>query len=201
MLPSDVEKATQTLAYFASKEGGSIDKMKALKLAYFADRYHLRNYGRPVIGDVYFAMKRGPVASTVKDVAEQSDYLPADATAYVDQFLIPAKGTPQVGVKAAPNLGIFSETDREALKFAFETFGHLDAWQLSELTHEYPEWKRHEAALESHSRVEMQYVDFFEDPDRPVSVFERDPFEADREMLDILKEVFVEDRDAAAVLD
>lgn len=45
-------KATQALNFFARKAPGhSINKMKALKLVYFADRYHLRKYGRPVVGD------------------------------------------------------------------------------------------------------------------------------------------------------
>ncbi len=56
-------KATQALNFFAAKAGGKINKMKALKLVFFADRYHLRKYGRPVVGDEYLAMNYGPVAS------------------------------------------------------------------------------------------------------------------------------------------
>ena len=61
-------KATQALNFFAQRAGGSINKMKALKLVYFADRYHLRKYGRPVVGDEYLAMNYGPVASGTKDL-------------------------------------------------------------------------------------------------------------------------------------
>src|SRR5438309_84841 len=68
-------KATQALNFFAQRAGGSINKMKALKLVYFADRYHLRKYGRPVVGDEYLAMNYGPVASGTKDLAEMSDFL------------------------------------------------------------------------------------------------------------------------------
>lgn len=46
--------------------------MKALQLVYFADRYHLRKFGRPITNDEYFAMPYGPVASGAKDIAEGS---------------------------------------------------------------------------------------------------------------------------------
>ncbi len=39
-LKFDYKKATQALNFFAIKCGGKIDKMKALKLIFFADRYH-----------------------------------------------------------------------------------------------------------------------------------------------------------------
>lgn len=61
------KKAAQTLNYFAIKNGGEIDKLHALKLVFFADRYHLRKYGRPITNDQYWAMRFGPVASGVKD--------------------------------------------------------------------------------------------------------------------------------------
>ncbi len=45
-------------------------------------------------------------------------------------------------------------------------FGSFDQFKLAELSHEYPEWKKHEAALssESSSRVKMSFSDFLEDP-------------------------------------
>ena len=53
------KKATQALAYFAEKSGGTINRLKGLKLIYFADRYHLRKYGRLITNDTYFAMDNG----------------------------------------------------------------------------------------------------------------------------------------------
>lgn len=55
-------KAAQALNYFAIQNGGEIEKLQALKLIYFADRYHLRKYGRPITNDQYWAMNFGPVA-------------------------------------------------------------------------------------------------------------------------------------------
>ena len=67
------KKATQALNFFARAAGGKINKMKALKLIYFEDRYHLRSYGRPITNDTYFAMKFGPVASACKDLLNENE--------------------------------------------------------------------------------------------------------------------------------
>ena len=60
---------------------------KALKLVFFADRYHLRQYGRPVTNDEYMAMEFGPVPSGCKDLAEMSDYLDTHERSYAERFL------------------------------------------------------------------------------------------------------------------
>src|SRR5947209_4648782 len=82
-------KATQTLNFFARQAGGSLNKMKALKLVYFADRYHLRRFGRPVVGDEYLAMTYGPVPSGTKDLAEMSEFLGEEEAGYGRAFLQP----------------------------------------------------------------------------------------------------------------
>ncbi|HEY5791796.1 MAG TPA: hypothetical protein VIS74_00765, partial [Chthoniobacterales bacterium] len=65
------------------------------------------------------------------------------------------------------DLEVLSETDQEALEFAWNQFGNIEKFQLADLTHRYPEWKRHEAALiaKSVSRVPMAYEDFLLDPE------------------------------------
>ena len=88
----DYQKATQSLTFFAEKEGGRIHKMKALKLVYLADRYHLRKYGRPITNDEYFAMPYGPVASGVKDIIEMSDFLGAEEKFMKGEHYFPCFG-------------------------------------------------------------------------------------------------------------
>ncbi len=44
------------------------DFHKLFKILYFAERAHLSEYGRPITGDNYVAMKDGPVPSNVYDV-------------------------------------------------------------------------------------------------------------------------------------
>lgn len=158
-------KTTQGLNFFARSSGGSINKMKALKLLYFADRYHLRKYGRPITNDEYFAMNFGPVASGGKDLAEGSDFRPDVEKAYASQYLDPVSRLEVASLKEI-EMPVFSDTDSEALAFAWETFGGYDQFALAETTHAYPEWKRHEPALQGgvNSRVKMSYRDFLDDP-------------------------------------
>jgi uncharacterized phage-associated protein len=158
------KKATQELNHFALKEGGQINKMKALKLIYLADRYHLRKYGRLVTNDIYFAMSYGPVPSGVKDIAEGSEFLGEREKDYTPQYIITIDNLTLKSVNSVDE-SVFSDSDIEALDFAWEKFGHLDQFELAELTHEYPEWKKHKQTLEIDSRVQMYLEDFLEDPD------------------------------------
>jgi uncharacterized phage-associated protein len=166
----DYRKATQALNFFATAAGGKIEMIRALKLVFFADRYHLRKYGRPVINDTYFAMKLGPVPSGVKDIASKSSFVDETEAAYAERFLSTSEPN-QVATIAPVDERTLSATDLEALEFAWGNFAY--AWGnfahrkwICEITHAYPEWARHEAELRSGmaSRVEMDYRDFLEDP-------------------------------------
>lgn len=162
-LEFNYKKAVQAINYFAIKESGRINKMKAIKLIYFADRYHLRKYGRLITNDEYFAMSYGPVASGVKDIAEMTSFLGEKELEYASIFLnVPDKYNIESVNHNLEN--IFSKSDLEALAFAWEKFGQMTEFQLVELTHEYPDYKKHKPKLEAYSRIRMDCVDFYEDP-------------------------------------
>lgn len=164
----DYKKATQALNYFISKEGGVINKMKALKLIYLADRYHLRKYGRLITNDTYFAMSYGPVPSGVKDIAEASElFLGYEEMKYSSKYIEPIDRLTLKSIDSVDN-DIFSKSDIEALNFAWKHFGHFEQFELSELTHKYPEWKRHEKSLELDSRIQIHLEDFLEDPENDI---------------------------------
>ena len=160
-------KATQALNYFARKAGGRINRLKALKLVFFADRYHLRKYGRPITNDRYWAMSYGPVPSGTKDLAEQGEFLGQLETQYVARFIQPfSSDTHAFESVAEIEYDVFSKSDLEALEFAWSQFGKYDGFRLAEMTHDYPEWQRHQAAIDSGeaTRLPMMYDDFLNDP-------------------------------------
>lgn len=166
------KKATQALNYFASQSAGEINKLKALKLIYFADRYHLRTYGRPITNDRYLAMNYGPVASSCKDLAEMSDFLGSEESDYAKRFLSPS-GHDYKSI-AKSDTSEFSETDLEALAFAWSKYGNMSEFDLAEKTHQFPEWKQHEDRLQSpsESRIPMHYKDFIDNPPKGVDSLE-----------------------------
>jgi uncharacterized phage-associated protein len=68
-------KSVQVLNWIARKEGGKVDKLKAIKIYWLADRLHLRKYGSTLTNDTYYAMEYGPVASLAKDITGASNRL------------------------------------------------------------------------------------------------------------------------------
>ena len=166
------KKAIQSLNYFARQEGCEINKMKALKLIYFADRYHLRKYGRPITNDTYFALPYGPVASACLNLLNAGEFQTTESK-YRDAFLEKLSQY-QYSSTADVETSHFSETDKEALRYAWETYSSLDQFQLADKTHEFPEWKKHQAALDSglSGRRAMLYSDFLENPESGVENLE-----------------------------
>ncbi len=165
MFEFDYRKAVQALNYFAQKSGGVINKMKAIKLIWLSDRAHIRRYGRPIIMDDYFALPFGPIPSNTKDLAEVSSFSSEEETLYRNHFLYIVD---QYNFKSVNEVEteVFSQTDLAILDNVFLEFGHITEFELSELSHTYPEWKKHEDGLKNKiaSRYRMNYLDFFEDP-------------------------------------
>jgi len=183
-------KAVQALNFFAREAGGTINKMKALKLIYFADRFHLRKFARPITCDAYFAMPFGPVASGCRDLVSESDaFLAPREKQYREQYLESfSKYT--FSSKSSVDFKVFSQSDLEALRFSQLQYGSSEGFDLSKETHDFPEWKRHEAVLNSNqaSRCPMHYGDFFDNPE--LGVDKMPPL--DRETANLLKEEIAE---------
>lgn len=197
-MKSDYKKITQIINYLIRKDerAASISELKIIKLVWAADRYHIRKYARTVSEDYYIAMKNGPVGSLTKDVAEFSDneYSNVEPTdfEYIGSYIRFEKNN-ENGVLSSINdvdYDELSETDKEALDFAWENFGKYDWHKLVEITHKYPEWKKHQAALESGlKREEINLIDFFDNIDD-----KDDPFRVTNEFLADSKEMYLEYR-------
>lgn len=158
------KKAVQALNHYALKQGGSINKMKALKLIYLADRHHLRKYGRLITNDTYFAMEYGPVPAAVKDIAERSIGLGKIESKYSKKYIAQVNKYHYKPRERVENK-VFSQSDIEALDIIWKEYGHYDQFELAELTHKYPEWKKHKRSLNTFPRIQMALEDFFENPD------------------------------------
>ena len=179
------DKAVQALNYLANKENKRMNRMKAIKLLYFADRFHLRKYGRTIFNDKYIAMKYGPVGSGIKDIS--SLILSDDEIPRVSKVIM-LENQYEYKSLVAPDLDVFSDTDIEALEFAYNEFGKLDTFDLAELTHSYPEWKKFQSDLQAGTRARgMDYKDFFDDP-----VIENDKFAATQMFVDTSRELYSE---------
>ncbi|EQD35780.1 hypothetical protein B1B_16765, partial [mine drainage metagenome] len=103
--------------------------MRLIKLLYFADRASLLEFGRPITGDQYVAMKLGPVLSTVYDRIKAGEWGGLVRTSGYNLELI-----------GPEFIDPLSEAEIEILDEVSKTFGTFDHWQLSDLSHVLPEW-------------------------------------------------------------
>jgi len=187
------KKATQALNLLARKKDGKINKMKAIKLIFLADRLHLRKYGRPIVGDMYWAMKLGPVGSLTKNIAELSN-MSEDALSYAKKYIKPIDGKKQILVSIRQeDLSVFSKTDLECMEAIFNKFSDKDQFELADITHEFPEWIKHKKELEGgKKRVKMNYDDFFTDAQKGDTFFFQNKSD-----LEMAKESFLEQKEVS----
>lgn len=187
------KKAIQTLVFFAEKENGTINKMKAYKLIWLSDRWHLRNYGRPILNDTYFALKFGAIPSNTKDLAE-GYFLTQEETELRNEYVKYGEFSNKQTYTTEKNTDatVFSQTDLEALELVYACFGHFSPFELSDISHHYPEWKKfeNELVLGTYSRFEMNYELFFENPINENHAI----FEQEGVILELSKEIFLENK-------
>lgn len=191
------KKATQALNFFSCKEGGKMNKMKAIKLIWLADRLHLRSHGRTITGDIYFALKHGPVPSTTRDILELNSFsLDEDELQYSNEY-ISITGQYNYESKSELDKNVFSVTDLNSLEEIYFAYGKFDHYNLRDISHAFPEWKKYESALNKRisSRFSMNFIDFFED-----APLEYDLIIVDPETKEISKEYFLESSEIANFL-
>lgn len=132
----DVEKAIEILLYITEKTSNVYN---VLKVVYFADKDHLRKYGRLICGDSYVAMSKGPVPSGLYDIVK---FMRGDGPPW---FNIPDKNALSVvghdiTPNRSPNLDLLSESDIECLDEAIEVYGFMSFGDLLARSHG-SDWK------------------------------------------------------------
>jgi uncharacterized phage-associated protein len=133
----DFEKSLQAAGVLLHLEEGRMPYLRLLKLLYIADREMLAESAAPITGDQAIAMKYGPVPSHIYALIRGGAARFGDW----DQFI----HTQGYAVKLAedPGRGRLSRGEIEKLTEVSERYRSKDHWELSELSHDFPEWKRH----------------------------------------------------------
>lgn len=137
----NIRKAAQVTAFFAKKEGGSINVLKLAKLLYLADREFMSRYDFPILFDQLVSMPHGPVTSMtlnyINGMEEERDHW--------EDFVVDRAGY-AVGI-ARPEMSIddldeLSDAEIHVLEATWDQFGHMAPWQIRNYTHENcPEWE------------------------------------------------------------
>jgi uncharacterized phage-associated protein len=133
----DFTKTLQAAAVLLDTDNGQMGYMRLLKLLYIADRELLAETGRPLTGDRVIAMKHGPVLSRVFDLIKGQ-------TAQADEWsnYLHTEGY-KVLLKQKPGRGKLSKREVQKLNCLSERFRQLEDFELSDLTHQFPEWQGH----------------------------------------------------------
>jgi uncharacterized phage-associated protein len=151
-------KALAALAFVANEQPG-LTTLFVSKILFFAEKWHINRYGRPIIADTYIAMPRGPVPSTIKNFIDEKwdwvdrpegfdDAIKIGHDQYLKHVWPGAKG---------PNMGLLSQTDVECLQEAMAFCRGKSATELSDLTHFEKSWRNAAA------NAPMLYEDFVDD--------------------------------------
>lgn len=184
----NTKKIIQALTYLANYQPEKmLDNMKAYKLLWLADRYHLRQTGRTITGDAYYAMPYGIVPSDAKCLLENEKTKLREPKGYKNKYLL--LDDHQYKAIAEPDLKEFSDSDLEALDKVLAIYNAYDALQLSELSHKFPEWTFYRDLLENKETKNSYRIDldhFFEDSPSE----DHRLFDDSKELLDLTQELY-----------
>ncbi len=110
--------------------------MRLLKLLYIADRESLAETGRPIVGTRPVAMDLGPVHSKALDLVRGTHY---DAPAW-SEFIV--KDGYSIEMSADPGVLSLSRYEIAKLNEVQARYREVDDFDLSRITHTFPEWRR-----------------------------------------------------------
>lgn len=188
----EIAKIIESIVYLVSRsKERKMSKLHLLKMLFFADRWHLRMYGRSVTGDTYYAMQYGPVPSECKRIAEGHPSL------NMGEALSGALAFPCPNIVHAirgERRSALSDSDVAALEAARAV--EKRERDIVAFSHNFPEWQKHEHAIQDiHDRELMDGLDFFLDaPARS------EYCEADAKRVAFAKEAYLEHEAAERAL-
>ena len=144
------ESAIIESLHYLLKKLQHADKLKLVKLLFFADKYHLLKYARQISGDNYHALPAGPIPSGALDILNfVSEYGISAHTIQQAKNLFKVEDNDRslINPELEMEYNSLSKTDIEALDFVIDRFKDKDGPFLIDYSHDFPEWYRHETEI------------------------------------------------------
>ena len=138
MMKAIFDKGTtiNAILYILQKLGGRYDIHGVSKILFFADMAHLAEWGKLITGDVYIAMKNGPVPSKIYDLFK---YLRGDSyfggVNDVAENCMRMVNRYTVESLKAPDMDYLSESNIECLDRSIAKCSALSLGELTALYH------------------------------------------------------------------
>lgn len=114
--------------------GGRMEYLRLLKLLYIADRQHVQEYQRPIIGRRLVAMKNGPLHSDLYDLVKGEHIDEPLWSEYI------RRDNYEVELLRDPGVSELSAAEVRTLTTTFDRHQTLSEWELVEITHGFQEW-------------------------------------------------------------
>src|SRR5438045_2130727 len=140
----DIDKAVAAAAYLVKKcRNREISIFLLLKIMYAAERDALAKWHRPITGDSFASMKRGPVLSRTYDLIKGTvSSTNSDMIKWSQLFS--ARAGNNIRLISEPDLDVLSEREVSVLDQAIREISELikEKGLISDALHErWPEWK------------------------------------------------------------
>jgi len=155
-IPS-VTKALEVILWLAERQPG-IDLYHVVKAAFYADKFHIDKYGRPVVGDNYRAAWWGPLPQVIYGLL---CFQPMEILALGGNGKLPFRveaDTFRVYGERGPNTKRLSASDVEALEYGWNEVHDKSFDELVLKTHNDPAFQNAVAGA-------MDYRDFISQTD------------------------------------
>lgn len=131
------DKTIQAVAFLLRRETSKeMNYMRLIKILYIADRESIKLTGRPITGDRVAAMPQGPVLSELYDLIKGTHLRSPELARFIQ------KDEYKIRLVEDPGLANMSRFDIETIEKVAEEYRALDEWDLVELTHNFPEWRK-----------------------------------------------------------
>ncbi|MCC7356682.1 MAG: SocA family protein [Candidatus Doudnabacteria bacterium] len=142
-----IPKLKAILLYFAENTNARfLGKVKLMKLFYFLDFMHLKNFGTPVTGDTYIKLDHGPIPSTIKnlidDAAENIETSELQDTIYFERpigLMYQVKPTRKL---TEDDRKLFSPNEIEILEKVCKRYGNSTMKEIESASHEEAPWAK-----------------------------------------------------------
>jgi uncharacterized phage-associated protein len=196
----NIEKIIQVLAHIQRKIDCT-DKLKLIKLLFFADRTHLRRYLSFISFDIYYALRNGPAASKTLNIINRYEDLveTTENLKLLEKIEIVDRNTRIINEKSTD---FMSKVEMQVLDSVCEIFGNYSTDAIVDITHDYPEWKRYEELFKTGANGDCGELiildDFFKNPDIADSQALKtyfngvDPLYEEEDYLKDAKDIFLE---------
>ena len=144
------DKTIQAVAFLLRRETSKeMNYMRLIKILYIADRESIKRTGRPITGDRVAAMPQGPVLSELYDLIKGTHLRSPELARFFK------KEDYKIRLVEDPGLANLSRFDIETIERVAEEFRAFNEWELVELTHKFPEWRKN-----SPDESQMKWISF-----------------------------------------